>query len=215
MRPLLLLCVAGAAFAQGTTPKEKPEDYPVHAQARSASLGAEFTIHSFSGGEQTYIARGFLVVEVALYPPKGQTVDVHSGNFVLRINGKKLEILPQSPSYVAASLAHPEWNDSRRLEGDAAAGPATVSVGRPAPVQVPGMPIPGQPVPPPQAPRDNPSGMPPREHVKPGQLLLDTALPQGEHHSPVSGFLYFSYTGRTSGIKSLELRYEDAVLKLR
>jgi len=215
MRPVLLLCLAGAAFAQGTTPKEKPEDYPTHAQARSAALGAEFMVHSFSGGEQTYIAKGFLVVEVALYPPKGQTLDVHSGNFVLRMNGKRQELLPQAPSLVAASVAHPEWNGQRRVEADAGAGPATIGVGHPRPTQIPGMPTPGQPSSPPQVPQDNPSGMPPRQRVTPDQLVRDTALPQGQHRYPVSGFLYFPYPGKTASIKSLELRYEDATLKLR
>jgi hypothetical protein len=215
MRPLLLLGIAGAVFAQGTTPKPAPEDYPVHGQARSAVVGAEFMVHSFSAGEQTYIVKGYLVLEVALYPPKGQNVDVHSGNFVLHMNGRKQEFLPQSPSVVAATLAHPEWADDRRLTVDGQAGPVGISTGQTRPAQIPGMPIPGQPTPLPRAPRDNPSGLPPREQVQPAQLLLDSALPQGEHHGPVSGFLYFAYSGKISAIKSLELRYEDVTLKLR
>ncbi len=192
MRPLLLLGLAGAVFAQGTTPKAKPEDYPAHAQARSAALGAEFMVHSFSGGEQTYVARGFLVVEVALYPPHGQNVDVHSGNFVMYINGRKQELLPQPPSLVAASIAHPDWNSTRHVEANAGAGP--VSVGRPMPAQVPHAQT---------------------TQSKPEQVLIETALPQGEHHAPVSGFLFFAYSGRVQAIKSLELRYEDAILRLR
>jgi hypothetical protein len=35
------------------------------------------------------------------------------------------------------------------------------------------------------------------------------------HRGAVSGFLYFAYQGKTSSIKSLELMYEAAVLKLR
>ncbi len=171
-------------------------------------------IHSFSGGEQTYIVKGFLVVEVALFPPKGENIDVHSGNFVVRMNGRKQEFLPQSPSVVAATVAHPEWDDARHLETDGEAGPVAVGLGRPQPVQIPGVPVPGQPRPLPH-PQDNPGGLPPREQVKPEQLLLNTALPQGEHRGPVSGFLYFAYNGKASSIKSLELRYEDAVLKLR
>lgn len=179
MRPLLLLCLTGAAFAQGTTPRQKPEDYPVHAQTRSATLGAEFMVHSFSAGEQSYFVRGFLVVEVALYPPKGHMVDTHSGNFVLRINGHRQESLPQPPSVVAAAVAHPEWNSRRRVEADAGVGPASVGIGHPRPTQIPGVPMPGQPPPPPQVPQDNPSGLPPRDRVKPEQVVLDTALPEG------------------------------------
>jgi hypothetical protein len=54
---------------------------------------------------------------------------------------------------------------------------------------------------------------PPR--VSPQDLAAQTALPQGEFRRPVSGFLYFSHKGKTSSIKSLELLYEDAVVKLR
>ncbi|HWC98421.1 MAG TPA: hypothetical protein VG456_16795 [Candidatus Sulfopaludibacter sp.] len=215
MRPLLWFCLVGAIYAQGTTPKEKPEDYPVHAQARSASLGAEFMIHSFSGGEQTYLVKDYIVIEVALYPPKGQPVDVHSGNFMVRINGKKQELLPQPPSIVAASMTHPEWGGPSRVEAGAGAGPAGVSLGQPRPMQIPGIPMPGQTPAPTRVPKDNPGGLEPREKVTADQLLLITALPQGQSPRPVSGFLYFAYTGKASSIKTLELRYDDALLKLR
>lgn len=205
MRPLLLFFLSWAVHAQGTVPKGTPEEYPVHAQAKSAALGAEFMIHTFSAGGQAYFIKGYLVVEVALYPPKGRTVDVHTGNFVLRINGRKQEILPQPASVAAAAVAHPEWSNQPHVEADGAAGPATVTLGRPRPTQIPGMPVPGQP-----APQQTQ-----RDRVRPEQVLLDTALPQGEHRSPASGFLYFAWTGKTSSIKTLELRYEDAVLKLR
>ena len=179
MRPLLLLSLAGAVFAQGTTPREKPEDYPAHAQARSAVLGAEFRGRTYASGEQTYTARGFLVVEVALYPPPGQHVDVHSGNFVMYVNGRKQELLPQAPSVVSTSVAHPEWATSATVR------PRTIV---------------------PQTPT---------QPGTPQQAVLATALPQGERGTPVSGYLFFSYTGRVPAIRSLELRYEDAILRLR
>ena len=53
------------------------------------------------------------------------------------------------------------------------------------------------------------------EPVRPEELLVRTALSDGEFRGPVSGFLYFAYKGKPSGIKSLDLLYEDAVLKLR
>lgn len=215
MRPVLLLCLSLSAFAQGTTPRSNPEDYPVHAETRSGAIGAEFMLHSFSAGEQTYLVRNYIVIEVALYPLEAKTVDVHSGNFMVRINGKKQELLPQPSSIVSAAVAHPEWDGPSPVELGAGAGPATVTLGQPRLPQIPGMPIPGQGTAPTRVPRDDPSGLPPRERVKPEQLVLDTALPQGESRRPVSGFLYYAYPGKSSSIKSLELRYEGAVLKLR
>jgi hypothetical protein len=54
-----------------------------------------------------------------------------------------------------------------------------------------------------------------REPVKPEELLAETALPEGEHGGAVSGFLYFAYKGKAGTIKSLELLYSEAVVKLR
>lgn len=103
MRPLLGLWLVGSVFGQGTVPRERAENYPVHALARSAALGAQFLDQTVAGARQTSTVKGYVVVEVALYPPPGRTVDVHSGNFILRINGKKQELLPQPPSRVAAT----------------------------------------------------------------------------------------------------------------
>jgi hypothetical protein len=212
----LLFCCASLALAQGgSEPKPKAEDYDVHALSKDIAIGAEFMIHSFSGQGQTYIAKDFLVVEVALYPPKGQSVTVNEGAFALRINGKKQVLAPATPSMAASSLQHPEWQQGPRLEGGGGMGNTGVILGRPVPTQVPG----GQPPPQSRVPRvpapDNPSGVEPERRVTAPELLLQTALPEGPHRGPVSGFLYFPYKGKTTSIKSLELLYEDAVLKLR
>ena len=76
IRFALLICFAAMAFAQGTEPKPKAEDYDVHGQSKNVSLGAEFMVHSFSGQGQTFIAGDYLVVEVALYPPKGEPIQL-------------------------------------------------------------------------------------------------------------------------------------------
>jgi hypothetical protein len=224
VRLTLILCCASLAFAQvGTEPKPKAEDYDVHAQSRDVAVGAEFMIHSFSGQGQTYIAKDFLVVEVALYPPKDrsvnppryQSVRVNEGAFALRINGKKQALLPAPPPMVASSLQHPDWQTGPRFEAGGGLGNTGVILGRPAPTQVPG----GQQPPQTRVPRapgqDNPGGIEPERRVTAPELVVQTALPEGPHRGPVSGFLYFPYRGKTTSIKSLELLYEDAVLKLR
>jgi len=216
MRCILLLCAAALAFAQGTTPKPTPAEYPVHAEAGSIALGAEFMVHSFSQGEQTFIAQDYLVVDVALFPPKGEIVDVEPGKFSLRINGRKIALMPQAPSMVAASLNHREWQQGPGATADAGIGGVGVGLGHPRQTApFPGAP-PEQRLPrPPRAPdADNPSGVQ-KEQVKPEELLVRAALPEGVHRGAVSGFLYFAHKGKTSSIKSLELLYEDAVLKLR
>jgi hypothetical protein len=53
------------------------------------------------------------------------------------------------------------------------------------------------------------------EPVDPYKLLMETALEEGQHHAPISGFLYFHFRGNIKSIKTLELVYQDTVLKLR
>jgi hypothetical protein len=212
------LCCASAAFAQlrgGTEPKPKPEEYEVHAQAGDVAIGAEYMVHSFAGEGATYIARDFLVVEVALYPPKGENVKVNSGAFALRVNGGKKMIAPVSPTAVAYALQHEDWQDHPRAEGSIGSGAGDIIFGRPAPTKVPG----GQQPRTPRAPRapdpDAPGGVEPQPRIRADELVVRTALPEGDFSGPVSGFLYFPYKGKTTSIKSLNLVYGDAALKLR
>jgi hypothetical protein len=215
MRYTLFLYAAALASAQGTTPKPTPAEYPVHADAGGIAVGAEFMVHSFSRGEQTFIAQDYLVVEVAVFP-KGETVRVEPVKFSLRINGRKIALMPQTPAMVAASLNHSEWQQRPGATADIGMGGAGVGLGHPRQTSpFPGAPPESRLPRPPRAPdADNPSGVE-KEQVRPEELVVQTALPEGEHRGAASGFLYYAYRGKTSSIKSLELLYEGAVLKLR
>ena len=218
LRWLLLLSFADLAFAQGTTPKPNAEAYDVHAQAGKLALGAEFMVHSFGAGEQTFIAEDYLVVEVALFAPKGESVDVEPGKFALRFNGKKTVLFAQSPSMVAASLNHPEWRyqQGRGATADLGVGGVNVGLGHPGETSpFPGAPQSRLPAPPRAPDAGTPGGLDPKEPVKPEEVLVQTALPVGVHKGPVSGFLFFAWRGKTSSIKTLELLWNDIVLKLR
>ena len=209
MRSLCGFLLACAAFAQGTDPKPKAEDYPVQAEAKilgqPVAVGAEFMVHSFSKGEEAYVAPEFIVVEVALYPPKGAKLTVSPSQFSLRINGKKQALLPQSPGLVASSFDHPEWQNRPRFEMGGGMGGIGVGTPQPQPTGIPGR----------DPSQQDPYGSENRPRVNPRELAVQTALPMGEFQKPVSGFLYFSYKGKGSSIKSLELTYDDTVIKLR
>jgi hypothetical protein len=223
VRWILFTCFAGLAFAQGlpsgplqgapqgTQPKAKPDDYEVHAQAGDSGIGAEFMVHSFSGEGQTYIAKDYLVVEVALFPAQGNSVEIRDGAFGLRINAKKT-LLPETPYMVASELQHPDWQEAGpHVEAGAGAGNAGVIFGAPPRSTIPGVEQPGSRLP----PQDNPSGVEKQPPVPADVLVVTAALPEGGHKGPVSGFLYFRYSGKISAVKSLVLVYEDAELKLR
>ncbi len=218
MRYVLLLCCSCLVFGQGTDPKPKADDYDVHAQVKNLAVGAEFMVHSYSRGEQMFIAPDYLVVEVALYPPKGETFEIHNAEFTLRINGKKQVLQPEAPGMVVQEMKHPEWSlASPTGQVGAGSGNTGVTMGGPRanPNPFPGSQPPGTGLPPRvEIPRDNPSGIT-KEPVKPDELLMQTALVEGPRHTPTSGFLYFPYKGKTNAIKTLELVYQDVDLKLR
>jgi hypothetical protein len=219
MRYLVAICCAGLLFGQGTEPKQKAEDYEVHAQGQNAALGAEFMVHSFSRGEQTFIAQDYLVVEVAVFPPKGETFVIENANFSLRINGKKQLVQPHPPTMVAASLQHPEWEQPGGVRPEVGGSVGNVGVMTGGPPRnnnpFPGSQPPGSQLPPRvEVPEYNPTGIH-KEPVKADVLVIETALVEGPHHSAISGFLYFPFRGKIGSIKSLELLYRDAVLKLR
>jgi hypothetical protein len=217
VKPVFLLACAVALFGQqGTEPKLLAE-YPVHAMDGEAGVGAEYTVHSFSRGEAYYLAKDYLVVEVAVFPKAGETVAVRSIDFSLRVNGRKQTLLPGSPEMVAASLSHPEWRTADpHIEVAAGAGNGSVIYGAPTPqrTQYPSDPR-IHPVPVPPNPKDDPTGIEHAPPLKAEDLVVQVALPEGPAKRPVSGFLYFAYTGRPSSIKSLELLYNGAVLKLK
>ena len=213
--PLLISCAALAFAQEGTTPKPKAEDYESHGQARNLAIGAEYMVHSFSGDGVTYIAKDYLVVEVALYPPKDQSLTVDSRAFSLRVNGGKRPILPVPASMVASVLQHGDWNMGPRLEGSAGAGPADVIFGRPRPTRIPGEQEPTTTHPPRVPDADPPGGIAPEPRITAEALVVKVALPGGDRRGAVSGFLYFPYKRKASSIKSLELLYDEAVVKLR
>jgi hypothetical protein len=100
----LLPALAGALSAQyGTATKASPQDYPARAKLEKLSIGAEYLVHSFSSGRQMFIAKDYLVVEVALFPANGQILLVNTGDFSLRVNGRKQALLPQGAEIVANS----------------------------------------------------------------------------------------------------------------
>ncbi len=215
--PALLLLAAGAAWAQGTTPRSKAAEYPVHGVAGSVAIGAEYMVRSISGQGAMFVARDYLVVEVALYPDPDHPLDVNAGRFTLRLNGKKNVLLPQAPAMVAASLKYADWEQRTNLEATAGAGNVGVIVGRPRSQER----FPGDrrgedrlPAPPRAPGQEDPSGQEKREPVRAEDVAVTAALPEGRARGPVGGYLYFAYKGKAGSLKSVELLYEGTVLLL-
>ena len=192
----------------GTEPKPKAADYPAHTQVGDAGLGAEYLIHSFSYGRSMYIAPGYLVVEVALYPAKRQPLEAASGQFRLRLNGKKV-LSTDAPGMVAASLKYPDWEQHPRVEMGGGIGGVDATLGGTRTVpRFPGDGRAGQGTPPPNVPADVPSGVETEPQMTAPEAVVEAALVEGRATGPVSGHIYFAYRGKVKSIKSLELLYQ-------
>jgi hypothetical protein len=215
MRWIAMGLFAALAMAQGTKPKPSPTDYDVHGHAGPLDIGAEYMVHSYSAGDQMFLVEKYLVVEVALYPlMKDAPVQVDLGKFSLRLNHKTM-IAPDSAAQAAASLKRSSWDAQRTrgMTGGIGIGGIGIPIGQPQPV--PGGPQDRRLPAPRRAPESDPPGGIERRTVSAEEILLETALPEGPHKGAVSGFVFFPFTGKTASIKSLELEYGSATLKLK
>jgi hypothetical protein len=214
MRAWLALALVSAPwlFAQ-TEHKDKATDYPLHATAGRVSIGADYLIHSVPAGDQTFLAKDYLVVEVAVYPASAEPVTIDGSTFKLRLNGQKIPLTSDAPGFVAASLKYPDWEQRPVTELSAGVGDANVTLGRPPAVGR----FPGDPTDPqnrvPQLPRapttEEQSGIQRERPETVDEIIARTALLEGRADHPVSGFLYFPYKGKIKSLKSIELIYQS------
>lgn len=216
--------VPAACLAGGVEPKAGPEAYHAHVKLPTLSIGAEYLVHSFSGQGRMYVTPDYLVIEAGVFPEKRSEFQVNTGNFSLRVNGKKTVLLPQTPGMVAASLKYRDWQDRSNIALGAGVGDAGVMVGGPP---LPSERFPGDrregrtrlPAPPRAPDPDSPTGQSQPETAPAHEVVVETALPEGAFHTPVAGYLYFAYKGKIKSIRSVELLYNGpagaASLRLR
>jgi hypothetical protein len=205
----LTLALAGACLAQGTKPKANATDYPLHAKTADMDIGVEYMVRSF-GSDQILLADDYLVAEIAVYPLQSSGVPLDMRKFTLRINGKKQVLFAQAPAMVAASLKYPDWRRRPQMTVGGGLGDQGVILG--GPQRTPRFPgdrrgesrLPA----PPQAPAaDAPVE---REPADITELVQSVALPEGLARLPVSGYVFFPYTGKLKSLKSVEMLIETA-----
>jgi hypothetical protein len=220
MRSVLLAALLVPVLSgQGTTPKPKAAEYPTQGKAGELEIGAEYMVRTIFLEKTSITTDEYLVVEVALYPPRGAEIAVNAQHFNLRLNGKKDALFPQAPSFVAASIKYPDWSTRPQI----AVGAGPVIIGRRSPVErFPGDnrdPSTRMPSPVPPVATGGEGGRGTRD-IDPAEELQRIALPEGTARGPVSGFLFFAYGGKLKSIKQVELLYrpgsgDAAVLRLR
>lgn len=211
MRPGLLLLLCAGWLTGGVEPKQKPEDYPAHAKAAGAAIGAEFLGRYLPGDKTSHMTGKYVVVEVGFFPALGgKLVRLSPADFRLRLNGKR-DLVSQTPGIVAGALRNPHWEYERGVTADAGVGPAVV-VMRPNRRQprFPGDPETREP----GNTRDPPKVEDASVEKDAGDAAIRRALPDEPVDRPAAGLLYFAWDEPIRKLNSISLVYDGPAGKL-
>jgi len=189
VRRLVFLLAAAAAAQTGVPPRPASTEYPVHNDLVGAAIvPASQVAKVFSSS----IAKDYVVVEVAVYPAPGQSVDLQRFDFALN-DGADARSYPATPEEAAWHGRKPVTSGTS--QGPRVVGEAGVLVGtRTDPYSgrqthgvatYGGVGVDNRPLPPPAqpGPADDPYAIEGR--------LQSMAFPGGQADRPVAGYLYF------------------------
>ena len=224
---VILFAAVATLHAQGLKPREKAGDYPVHAEMKDGfTIAADYLVHTLPTGTlnttDALVANDYLVVEVAVFGPRGKRIDLSQGSFTLVLDtgkkgGGKTALSPDSAGTVAASIKFSDWTQKPHVEAEGGVGNANVGFGPPMTPRFPGDPS-VRPLPVPPVPEQNPAGIEKERPLSIDERVQRASLPTGELAPPAAGLLFFAFEGKTKSIKTLELVYEGpagrVVLKL-
>ena len=206
-RGLSIALMAVCAATAQNDPR-KATDYPAHASWPKFEIGAEYLMHSIPTQKGTLFAGDYLVVEVSIYPGK-TPLEISSGAFTLRLNGRKFVLNAEPPGFVAAALKYPDWEQHPTLVATAQMGDATVAVGQPPnPGRFPQDPNRDRRLPQPGHPDDAERGGIDKS-IDIDQVIKFVSLPEVTTNERVKGCLYFRYSGKIKSIHTVDLEYKD------
>ncbi len=195
----LCLSAQEPRVVQGIPPRVAPTEYQAQGRAGQVSFGAEFEGHGVqTTADSTFNSEEYVVVEVGIFGAAGSKIALSPDDFSLRVNGKKAALPSQPYGLVVKSLKNPEWEASVAVEklqksktsigGDGGGGGGGGGGQDNTPPPAPKMPI---------------------EVRRAMELKVQKAsLPEGERALPLAGLLYFQYSGKVKGMKSVELVYK-------
>ena len=192
----VLVAQAVASDLQGTEPRAEASRYPSNGQQGHVSIGAQLlTAEQIRRAFATELGHNFLVVEVALFPGNGGSVDVSRSAFAIRAPGSDSASRPMNPRNVAVT-AQRRANEGRDVEIYPQVGigydsgrtydPVTGQERRGGGVYTSagvGVGV---------GPRGNGSTEKDREVME--LELTEKGLPEGSIKKPVAGYLYFPFS---------------------
>ena len=100
----ILFIISALGSSDGTRPRSEASLYPTSVEKEGFKLGARLL--SKLEVTQTFVTdlnRGYIVVEIALYPGKDE-IDIANTDFTLQISGLDAEIRPRDPALIATGL---------------------------------------------------------------------------------------------------------------
>ncbi len=107
-RILVLLVVVGADLASardGLKPRAGAGDYASRASAGAVEIGAAvLSPDQVQKAFATELNRGYVVVEVGVYPGRNARIDLGPGDFRLKVAGAGESVRPAGPKAIAAVL---------------------------------------------------------------------------------------------------------------
>lgn len=157
------------------------------------TIAAEFAGHFVPTLQGNLTTEDYVVVETGIFGPPDAHVQLFVGDFSLRINGKKTA-LPSLPyGMVTKSLKDPDWEPPAAAESSKSKTSVNTGGGG------------GQDKDPPP-----PVHIPIEVQRAMEQRTQKASLPEGDRTVPVAGLVFFQYSGRTQGIRSIELIYKGS-----
>ncbi len=173
-------------------PRATPADYQAQAQAGGMTIAAEFAGHFVPTLQGNLSTEDYVVVETGMFGPPEAHTKLFVGDFSLRINGKKTALPAQPYGMVIKSLKDPDWEPPAAAKSSSKTNLSTGGGGGqdkdpPAPVHIP---------------------IEVQRAMQ--QRIQKASLPEGDRTLPVAGLIFFQYSGRTQGIRSIELIYNGS-----
>jgi hypothetical protein len=177
-----------ASEFKGMPPRAAPTEYQAQGKAGAFTIGAEFAGHSVPKLEGPLDTEDFVVVETAFFGAPGARLVLSTGDFTLRINGKKGTYASVPFGMVTSSLKDPEWAPPEDKDAPKQSK-SGLSAGQGGDTTPPVVHV-------------------PLELRRAMALYLQKAsLPEGDRVLPTAGLIYFRYSGKVKSIHSLELIY--------
>jgi hypothetical protein len=216
---LAVTLLAALAWADDApvSPRSNPSDYPAHDSLKTAAIAA--TIVPSEQVKKLFsadTAKAYVVVEVAVYPEAGNSLDVDLIDFALRTGEQVVraseprDIGTAWPSAKNPSIGSRGPNVTAETgvivdrETDPITGRPRTSVGTYESVAVSNY------------PRNDPPPPPPSKSS--GDVdakIRKMALPQGPAKAPVAGYLYFRYRARKQDSFTLNYTNDDGSIDLK